>query len=202
MKRTLLSALIAAPIVAFAGAASADGLTTPQVAQSVTPVATSFGTQGRDWTGFYVGGSLGYADVDIDGTDGDFEGAVFGGHVGYNYDLGNIVIGAELEAVGANDVTQDNGSLELDSILRAKVRAGYDAGQFLPYITAGVAQAEFSGGGVDLEDDGPFYGVGVDYAYTDEITIGAEYLRHDFDDFDGGQDIEVDTFSLRVSYNF
>ena len=177
----------------------AGGLAEPTIVAAPTPVPVSAPVQsGNDWGGFYGGVSLGYGDVDADGVAGEFEGATFGGHVGYNYDLGNIVIGGELEAIGTNDFVNDGSGLELENVLRAKVRAGYDVGAFLPYVTGGYAQASVSGD----DDDGYFYGVGVDYAFSDAITIGGEYLRHEFEDFNDGGDITADTLALRVSYNF
>lgn len=204
MKRFMTAALIAAPLTAAGSFVQAGGLAEPIVASAPTPVlsAPAPAPAGRDWTGFYAGGSLGYGDVDVDGVDEDFNGATFGGHVGYNYDFGSFVVGGELEAMGTNDFTADDAALELDNVLRAKVRAGYDAGAFLPYITGGYAQGTVGTAGDDLEDNGYFYGVGVDYALSDTITVGGEYLRHDFEDFDDVADVEADTFALRVSYNF
>ena len=203
MNAPTLATLIALPLTAVAGYATAGGLAEPVVTQAPAPVPIAAPVStGRDWTGFYVGGSLGFGDLDVPNTTGDFEGTTFGGHVGYNYDLGNIVIGGELEIVGTNDFTLDGGDLELDSVLRAKARAGYDAGNYLPYVTAGFAQATVSTDGADLEDNGLFYGVGLDFALSDTITIGGEVLRHEFDDFDGAGDVTADTFGLRVSYNF
>lgn len=198
MKR-FTSTLIAAPLVFASTYASAGGLAEPVVAQAPVPVQVAAPVPtGRDWTGLYGGISLGYGGVDADNVTGDFEGATFGGHVGYNYDLGSIVLGAELEAIGTNDFENDASGLELENVLRAKVRAGYDAGSYLPYLTAGYAQASVNGD----EDDGYFYGVGVDYAWSDSISIGGEYLRHEFEDFNDGGDITADTVALRVSYNF
>ena len=199
MTRLFKSALIAAPLAILSSTAFAGGFAEPVVTAAPTPVPIVAPTPvGRDWTGAYGGVSLGFGDVEADGVTGDFAGATFGGHVGYNYDLGSIVVGAELEAVGTNDFTNAASGLELENVLRAKVRAGYDAGAFLPYVTGGYAQATVSGD----DDDGYFYGVGVDYAFSDNVTVGGEYLRHAFDDFNGGEDITADTVSLRVSYNF
>ncbi len=203
MNRLMITTLVALPMTAIAGFASAGGLAEPVVAEAPAPVpvAASVPT-GRDWTGFYAGGSLGYGQLDVPNTSGDFEGVTFGGHAGYNYDLGNIVLGGELEFTGTNDFALDGGDLELDQVLRAKVRAGYDAGVFLPYLAAGYAEATVNTDGADLEGDGYFFGVGLDYAVSDTITVGGEVLRHEFEDFDGAGDVTADTFGLRVSYNF
>lgn len=199
MKRILNSALIAAPLALVSSFAFADDLAGPVAAPTLTPISVAAPTSaGRDWTGFYGGVSLGYGDIDADGVDGSFDGATFGGHVGYNYDLGNVVLGGELEAVGTNDFENDANGLELDSVLRAKVRAGYDAGVFLPYITGGFAQASID----NDEDEGYFFGVGLDYAWTDDITVSGEYLRHEFNDFTDDDDISADSIALRVSFRF
>lgn len=199
MKRTLTTALIAAPLAVAGSFATAGGLAEPVAAAAPAPVAVAAPVSyGSDWSGAYGGLSLGYGDVDADGVTGDFEGATFGGHIGYNYDMGNVVLGAELEAVGTDDFVNDATGLELEQVLRAKVRAGYDAGAYLPYVTAGVAQATVNGD----EDNGYFYGLGVDYALSDSFTVGGEVLRHEFEDFNGGADITADTVGLRVSYNF
>ncbi len=203
MKRIMIAGMIAAPLTAVAGYATAGGLAEPVIAPAPVPVvAPAPVATGRDWTGFYAGGSLGFGTLDVPGVDGDFEGLTFGGHAGYNYDLGSIVLGAELEGALTNDFTNDGADLELDQVLRAKVRAGYDAGAYLPYVAAGWAQATVGTGGDDLEDTGYFYGVGLDYALSDAITVGGEVLRHEFEDFDGAGDVTADTFGLRVSYNF
>ncbi|MCK0119783.1 porin family protein [Loktanella sp. F6476L] len=199
MKRTLTTALIAAPLAVAGSFATAGGLAEPVAAAAPSPVAVAAPVSyGNDWSGAYGGLSLGYGDVDATGVTGDFEGTTFGGHIGYNYDMGNVVLGAELEAVGTDDFVNDATGLELEQVLRAKVRAGYDAGAYLPYVTAGVAQATVNGD----EDNGYFYGLGVDYALSDSFTVGGEVLRHEFEDFNGGADITADTVGLRVSYNF
>lgn len=199
-------ALIPVAALGLAAPAMAGGLDTPVVEAPVTPVAPLAPvpvSTGSDWTGGYLGGSLSYGDLSASSTFGDeFNGGGLGLHAGYNYDLGSVVLGGEIEFTGY-DITDDATGQDLDSVIRAKVRAGYDAGAFLPYITAGWAQATTSGALGDLESDGVLYGIGVDYQVTDVVTVGAEALRHEFDDFDStGIDLDADTFALRVSYDF
>lgn len=189
--------------VSFAGSAVlAGGLSVP-VAEpvAVAPAPVYVAPTGRDWSGFYVGGSIGYGDLEGTGLGEDFNGAVYSGHAGYNYDLGSYVVGAELEGT-FGDLSDATSGLNFENVLRAKVRAGYDAGVVLPYVTAGYAQATVSAGGVDIDDNGYFYGIGVDYAVTDSITLGGEVLQHEFNEFNGGADVSALTAGLRVSYNF
>ncbi|MDR9483273.1 MAG: hypothetical protein RI538_10920 [Salibaculum sp.] len=82
------------------------------------------------------------------------------------------------------------------------MRAGYDAGTWLPYLTAGAAQMTFSGL-IDDSDTGSFYGVSVDYRVGNDIRVGAEVLDHQFDDFaSSGFDFDVTTVAARVSFEF
>jgi opacity protein-like surface antigen len=210
------AALLAAP--AFAGGFSPVVATPTPVAPApvispapVTPVST-----GSDWTGFYVGGQLGYGSLSIDDDaetfDEDFTGALYGVHAGYMYDFGRIVAGAELDWDASNinvDVAGSADGVDLDSVARAKLRLGYDAGRFLPYVTAGYARAMLSSDDdatdalLDDSYDGHFYGIGAEYAMNDRFSVGAEVLRHDFgdtplEDFD----TDVTTVSLRASYRF
>lgn len=200
MKRVAVKTASIVALTAFGATASFAGNTDEPilVAAPTAPVAVPV-TQTNDWTGFYAGGSLGYGDIS-DNTNGfDDDGVTYGIHGGYDYDFGQFVLGGELEISGFD---LSGASTDIDSITRAKVRAGYDAGEFLPYVTAGIAQLN-TGGVFSGDDTGAFYGVGLDYAFSDDIRIGAEILEHEFDNFDSsGSDFDGTTVSLRVAYEF
>lgn len=201
MKRFALFA--AAALMGVGTGAKAGSLAEPVVTAAPEPVFTPAPVPvSADWTGFYAGGSLGYADVTEPGTTlGDeVNGLTYGVHAGYDYDFGALVLGGEVE-YSLFDVTDAVSGLEVDSVTRLKVRAGYDAGDFLPYATFGGARLATSG--IDGEDEGYFYGVGADYRMTDSIRVGAELLRHEFDDYAGtGVDVDATTLGARVSFQF
>lgn len=191
--------LAAAP--AFAG-----GLAMP-VADPVAPAApvavAPVVAPSADWTGFYAGGQLGYGQSESDDLNYDEDGAVYGGQVGYNYDFGRFVMGGELSYVGTEIGDEDAGA-EIDGVAAAKLRAGYDAGAFMPYVTAGYASAytadEVAG---DDQFDGYVYGAGVDYKVTENIVVGGEILQHEFEDLgDTDNDLDATTAAARVSYQF
>lgn len=191
------AAILLAPSIAFAGDPS-----TP-VAEEHVAVTTAVPV--GDWTGFYVGAQIGRGGVDYSPAAGgpvlmsdDFD--TYGIHAGYMYDLGQAVVGGEVDYDMAN-LDSDGRNTPL---LRLKARIGYDAGNFLPYFTAGVVHLK---GDKDdaprLSDSGSFYGIGAAYKVNDRVTVGGEYLKHDFSDFDASTfDVEVDSFTLRASYNF
>ena len=198
------AAMTLAALALTAAPALAGGLTAPAPEPVIAaPVMVAPPPpMAPDWTGFYAGASLGYGDVTGSSTIGDdMNGLTYGAHAGYMYDLGALVLGAEAEIMGA-EITDDSIGLDLDSVLRAKVRAGYDAGAWLPYATAGYAQLTTSGA-IDDSGDGYFYGAGVDYRLGSNILLGAEVLQHEFDDFAGsGIDVSATTLGARVSYQF
>ena len=208
---TAAAALLAAP--AFAAGPA------PVIQDAgVTPIPAAPVTFGSDWTGGYVGGQLGYADLggdQIDGTGLDGSGGLLGVHAGYLYDLGSYVLGAEIDYDAADfDVPLStaldaDGAGAIDSMARLKFRAGADLGRTLPYAVAGFAQANPNDFGDLIETDGAGWlaGVGVAHQLTDQWIVGAELLHHRFDDFvtdDVGNtaSLEATTVSLRASFRF
>ena len=205
MKRTmkLASAAVLAS-TAFAGAAFAGSLSEPVIEPVMTaPVPAP--NLGGDWTGFYTGLQLGYADAETDGGVADLDGdnGSYGFHAGYNYDFGRFVLGGELD-YDKTDIDLDNAAGTtigtVDSVARAKIKGGYDLGNTLVYATGGYARADTSMG----DEDGSFYGIGMDYKITEQYSVGAELLEHKFDDVGGvsGADADVTTFNVRGSYRF
>jgi opacity protein-like surface antigen len=201
--RTTLTAIAATG--AFAGSAFAGSVAEPVVeAPVIAPVPVITDTSGN-WGGFYVGGQLGYADVTgenaLNGLDGS--GEMYGLHAGYNWDLGNWVLGGEVDYDEFGVDLEDAAGAavaSVDSVIRLKARVGYDTGNWLWYGTAGWADLDTSVGSAD----GYFYGVGASYALNTNWILGAELLRHDFSDIGGtaGADAEADTLTLRASYRF
>jgi opacity protein-like surface antigen len=193
------------PAAAFAGGVA------PTPAPAPAPIVAPVAPLGTDWTGAYGGIQLEYGDVTTDDTAaglGDLEGdgALYGVFGGYRYDLGNVVVGAELDLNFADIALEDSSGAEvgtLESVHRLGGEIGYDAGPALFYGTAGVAQASAEISGSDFDDTGYFFGAGMDYMLTEQVTVGAEVLQHEFDDFDGtGQDISATTFGINAAFRF
>ena len=177
-------------------AAFAGNLSEPVVEPVPAPAPVPVVDYGGDWTGFYLGGQVGQLDAEADnGLSGD--DTSYGVHGGYNHDFGRFVLGGEVEYDEA-DVDVGAG-VNVESVARGKVKAGYDFGSVLGYVTAGVAQADTSIG----DETGEFYGIGLAYKVNDQWSVGGEVLEHDFDEFgNSGVGGDATSVALRASFHF
>ncbi len=195
---------VAIPLILLASSATAGGLSDPiiPVPPPPSPVPKS------DWGGPYIGAQIGRADMELDDTDDPIqtEGATYGVHAGYLFDLGAVVLGAEIDydLTGISEESTDpDADLEIDHIARAKVRLGYDAGNLLPYVTGGIAQLRLTSFGEEQTDNGTFFGGGLEYRLQPNMRVGAEVLQHQFKEFDDSIiDIDATTVSVRASFQF
>jgi outer membrane immunogenic protein len=193
-------------------------------AQAYQPVSAAV----YDWTGFYVGANVGYAWGEAEVTalgatdSGDYDGFVGGLQLGYNHQIGQFVVGLEVDAQ-LSGVEYDEAfaggtaSSELTWFGTGRARVGYAFDRFLPYITGGFAWAQndidFTVGGVTVSDDNNHFGWtvggGLEAAVTENISVKAEYLYVALDGEDyfdgavaGGFDADSDFHIGRVGLNY
>lgn len=196
--KTTATLTLAALLAAGSMPALAGGLSEPAPEAPVAaPVAQT--NYGNDWTGGYVTGRLGYGDVT---GFGDGDGATYGIGGGYDWDLGDWVVGVTGN-YDATSIDLGTGGDELNSIARLGARAGRDLGPTLVYATAGLAQADADIGGASLSDNGWYAGVGLDYLLNNGWTVGGEILTNRFDDFDNsGTDLRATTAAVNLGFRF
>ncbi|AMJ61215.1 outer membrane protein [Bosea sp. PAMC 26642] len=217
MTKGILSAIA---LVALGGTAFAADLPSRKgpVYAPVAPIFT--------WTGFYVGVNAGAAfstiDTTLSGTAAntignvaalrrpaslstDKTGFIGGGQIGYNYQIGSFVLGAEadfqytdlketrsfLGTSGATSVFRN----EMEYLGTVRLRAGYAVDRFLVYATGGLAygevknnatffnaalpgQVDYLGSRSDTQI-GYAVGGGVEYAFSSNLSAKAEYLYYD-----------------------
>ncbi len=126
-------------------------------------------------------------------------GVMGGGTVGWNIQNGQMVFGLEgdISFVDWDETsfqatnTPDGINFESELFATARGRVGYADGDLLVYGTAGVAfltgelsDAGGSGGadGVDVFATGAVFGVGMEWAATESVTVKAEGLYVHFND--------------------
>jgi len=120
-----------------------------------------------NWSGFYVGGQAGVAfnrdsgafssDSAFAGGNDDGEtGFIGGGHVGYDYQMGNLVLGAvaDLNYIDASadssftldsfggDTSRFGVDSDINYVGTVRAKAGYAMDRFMVYATGGLAYAD------------------------------------------------------------
>jgi outer membrane immunogenic protein len=218
MKKYLLASVAALGLVA-AGAATAADLPArkgPVMAPiAYAPVFT--------WTGFYVGANAGYAWGNVNagtfGTTrtvsiGDLDGFVGGGQIGYNYQMGQFVLGVEADIQGADLNTGSNGfgdRVRTDYFGTVRARVGVAFDRFMPYVTGGWAYGNVKTtigglGSTDKSHTGGYaVGGGLEYAFTNNWTAKVEYLYVDLGEknvFNSGVKVGTDFSVVRAGLNY
>lgn len=199
-----VAALVAAP--GFAGGPTVI-TEDPAPAASPAPVAV------HDWSGAYVGLSYGTATGEVQFNPGSFseftDGNVAGAHAGYLFQRGAFVYGGEVAYGEVSDVFYPGFDAEdgLDYVLDLKAKAGFAANRALFYGVVGYSQSTLYVDGGVWEMDGVSIGAGVDFAMTERLTVGLEYLSRDVSALPTGGGVNeanttVDTLSLRLGLSF
>ncbi|MCB6177300.1 porin family protein [Rhodobacter sp. Har01] len=198
-----------AALAASASLAMAGGpLVVPADPVVVAPVAV------HDWSGPYVGLSYGKTSADVTFSPGpsfDFEdGSIAAIQVGYLYQRGALVYGGELAYGKLSDtfIAGFGGDDEIEYTVDLKARLGYAMNKSLVYGVLGYSKSNYvEPPNDDWKADGIAYGLGAEFAVSQQFTLGLEYLTRDTsgDNPDGlGQtaDFGLDTISLRLNFAF
>lgn len=140
------------------------------------------------WTGFYAGVNAGYGwgsqKGSADATYGSLSGSQVGGTAGYNYQMGQIVLGMEGDLDWSNAKNTKGAYVSKQtSIGTARGRLGFAVDRVLLFTTGGYAGAniERTVGAASASDwhHGYALGAGLEYAITNNVSAKAEYLYTD-----------------------
>jgi outer membrane immunogenic protein len=201
MKRLIVACVAVAGLsVGFSGAAAAADL---------SPVYTGPAPLPFTWTGVYFGGNAGYGwqsssdDIVLTNPSATTvglkeSGGFVGIQMGYNYQIGLLVLGLEGDVQAANiknsftrvidpagDSLNASGNVDEFGTIRGRIGAAFD--HFLVYATGGAALGGISntlnvtstGGFASLQNDstqlGYTIGGGVEYAVDQNWSIKGEY---------------------------
>jgi len=131
---------------------------------------------------------------------------------GYQVQRGALVYGGELAFGSAQDtVVTGFTTSQVTDMIDLKGRVGYASADFLIYGVLGYTMSEFdddtTAAGEEYGIGGINYGIGVDYAISDNFVIGAEYLIRDLSGTSlsvqpNTATIDFDTISVRAIYKF
>ena len=205
-------------VVAMATAATAADLPARMPAKAPAYVAQVY-----NWTGFYVGAHLGWARVDLSETvvaapagfgtgtiSGRDDGFIYGGQVGFNYQIGQFVLGIEGQLSGADIGSSGTtvavvgpttftvtGSSGIDWMATLAARFGVAFGNALLYGKAGFAWMDWSASAIGTSttagvvttvgtvtaggtETGYMLGFGLEYGFTPNWSAKIEYNYLDF----------------------
>lgn len=228
MRKAILGAigLAVAGVIGLSGAASAADVYARGGSLKDEPVGAFLPT----WAGLYIGGSVGYSWGDAESTLTDFgvfdtepEGAVYGAHLGYNFQRDNVVFGVEASINGTN--MEDSSFVnraelvnELDWYATGVARLGLAHGSTLFYGFGGVAWGQVT---TTFDTDERFTdeethvgwtaGVGIEHALSDRFSLRLEYAHVDLGSEDAFKqdgcstcevDFDFDVIKVGASYRF
>lgn len=212
--KTLLP-LAAAASALLAGQAFAADAVYPH-APIITPPFVDNSTM---WDGLYMGINLGYGfgegivTTPTTSIKRDIDGFLGGAQVGYNFNAGGFIIGAETDYQLANvKMSANNVDTGIESFGTIRARLGAEFNGFLPYITGGYAYGKavssVTAGGVTLGvsqwHNGWTIGAGAEMEVAENISAKLEYLYLDFGEKDIGlnQTVKANVHTVRLGVNF
>ena len=190
-------------IVSLLGLSAAALIATPAAAQeAAAPNAAPVG--GR------VEALIGYDAIRIDlddaGIDGNFKdsGILYGVGVGYDFAVGGMALGVDLEATDstAKEGDSDTGKVSAARDLYAGLRATFPVSPTANvYVKGGYTNARFKaelGGESDSTNaDGIRLGLGAQFALSGKAYVGGEYRYSNYE-----ADLSRHQFALTVGTRF
>lgn len=202
---------------------------------AMTSAAAAEGT----WTGFHAGLDLGYGNHEASITDTDYD--YYGGTLtfedqsillglrgGYDYQMGSLVVGGELNWSYTSFESDERYSGDIDIkntvdwLASLRVRGGLAIDATLIYLTFGVAMGDIThdynddgdpGSSVRDEDNdnvGLVMGVGFEHMLSSNFSVRAELVSYEIPEVTGttpnGSDYEfgdtIVAFNIGGSYRF
>ncbi len=176
-----------------------------------------------DWTGFYVGGHVGYGAgvmdlsasfIDANDEEQDVDGFLGGLQLGYNWQMDSVLLGLQTDLSLTSIASEEDGGGEDDTIDwlgSTTARIGIVADSFVPYLKGGVAYGSGTGHAAGDSDSkvqfGWTVGAGVEFALTDSISLFGEYDYYNFGETTyefqvGDVDAQTDLHVVKAGLNF
>jgi outer membrane immunogenic protein len=194
MKKILLSGVALAALFVAAPVSAADvPVRGPIYKAAPAPVF--------NWTGFYVGGHIGYGFGDTDLVGDDLDGFIGGVQLGYNWQFSrNWVFGIEGDISGTD---MNNGAFaHVDYLGTLRARAGYTWDRTMLYGTGGLAWNRSSLLGFHDTDTGYALGLGLEWAFAPAWSAKVEYMYYNFDNNTTLGNTDISTIKVGLNYRF
>ena len=178
------------------------------------------------WDGAFVGGFIGYGWGTVTDDDSviaapglpsdqlDAAGWLIGANLGANFTVSDgFVLGAVGDVAWSTISGYDAGTdvdYDINWAASLRGRAGFDAGAFMPYLTAGLAVAGATADEAGAESGQVHFGwtagAGVEVAATDNLSVDLQYRYSDYGaaSYDIGvpTDLSLTTHTVTAGVNY
>lgn len=191
-------------VVASSTALGAIRVSAADLPAKASPLPAAIPAGVADWSGFYLGGHVGWASPEFRGTYDDVSdnrpidltgsGVVYGAQAGYNLQFGRLVYGVEVDGTwGTADASRrdregDRERMETSMLASARLRSGAVIDNIWLYGTIGIGyvRSKFTVTGSDdpspasrdIDGYGLASGFGAELALTPNWSMRAEYLYY------------------------
>lgn len=198
MIKTIAAGCFAVAALVVAQSATAADLSVAPLYKAPPPAMAP----AYNWSGFYLGinggGGWGHSNWDTSSDRIGLSGGLVGGTAGYNWQLGNAVLGIEgdidwanLKGTNSSTLCPAGCSTSDTWLSTVRGRAGYAFGGVLPYVTGGLALGDIRAAtpgfaGASNTSAGWTAGGGIEFGLTGNWSAKAEYLYVDLGRFNCG----------------
>jgi outer membrane immunogenic protein len=198
MIKTIAAGCFAVAALVVAQSATAADLSVAPLYKAPPPAMAP----AYNWSGFYLGinggGGWGHSNWDTSSDRIGLSGGLVGGTAGYNWQLGNAVLGIEgdidwanLKGTNSSTLCPAGCSTSDTWLSTVRGRAGYAFGGVLPYLTGGLALGDIRAAtpgfaGASNTSAGWTAGAGIEFGLTGNWSAKAEYLYVDLGRFNCG----------------
>lgn len=203
MKKLLLATVA---VVFGTSVAMAGTLVEPPIVTVTPPAPVAY-----DWSGFYGGvlGGMQSGEISLPPAFA-FDATNYGGFAGYQFQTGNFVVGAEVDAQmgSADSILLPPGGADVDYLVDARLRVGYAFDHVMVYAAGGYTTLGFNIPTTPVTGtaNGWNAGLGAEIAVTDSIFLGGEYIYRDLSGTANPGAIPFDYnshgFQVRVGFRF
>jgi outer membrane immunogenic protein len=184
----------------------------------------AFAQEEPTFTGIRVGGIFGWDNFSAGDRESDSkDDVIYGGDIGYDYQMGNFVLGIEGEIAGTGvaataidvDVLGDEFKIEAGRDLYIGARVGYVVmPQLMIYAKGGYTNMDFNaiydptrgitGPVTEIDDkqDGYRFGAGVEYLFGGGFYAKAEYRYSHYGENLLDYDVDMDRSQIIVGAGF
>lgn len=178
------------------------------------------------WDGAFIGGFLGYGWGTLTDDDGvipapglsgdelDLAGWLLGANLGANFTVSDgFIVGAVGDVAWSGINGYDAGTdlnYDINWMASLRGRAGFDAGAFMPYLTAGLAVAGATANQGVAESTQVHFGwtagAGVEVAATESLSVDLMYRYSDYGSANYNiavpTDLSLTTHTVQAGVNF